>query len=149
MEKDTSDKPTREDQTEGQHRINEPELFMRKETEAENENSIRFSDSRSQDYPYDHLNVQTFLPVNHKCPENSCQQNFISLKGKEAPMKKERKMRADDNRKPLSKVPMPGVRAVEICHAVEDVKLQKVELNQGPLKTNKQSRDSYILTSSS
>lgn len=49
-------------------------------------------------------------------------------------MKKERKMRADDNRKPLSKVPMPGIRAIEICHAVEDVKLQEVELNQGPLK---------------
>lgn len=41
--KDKGDKPTREDQTEGQHRINEPELFMRKETEAEKENSIRFS----------------------------------------------------------------------------------------------------------
>lgn len=52
MEKDKSDKPTREDQTEGQHRINEPELLMRKETKAENENSIRFSviitDFRSQ-----------------------------------------------------------------------------------------------------
>lgn len=52
-------------------------------------------------------------------------------------MKKERKMRADDNRKPLSKVPMPGIRAIEICHAVEDVKLQEVELNQGPLKKKK------------
>lgn len=52
-------------------------------------------------------------------------------------MKKERKMRADDNRKPLSKVPMPGMRAIEVCHAVEDVKLQEVELNQGPLKKNK------------
>lgn len=48
-------------------------------------------------------------------------------------MKKERKMRANDNRKPLSKVPMPGMRAIEVCHAVEDVKLQEVELNQGPL----------------
>lgn len=52
-------------------------------------------------------------------------------------MKKERKMRADDNRKPLSKVPMPGMRAIEVCHAVEDVKLQEVELNQGPLKKKK------------
>lgn len=81
--------------------------------------------------------MQTFLPVTHKCPENSCQQNFISFKGKEAAMKKERKMRANDNRKALSKVPMPGMRAIEICHAVEDVKLQEVELNQGPLKKKK------------
>lgn len=43
MEKDDSEKPTREDQTEGQHRIDEPELFMRKETEAEREKCIRFS----------------------------------------------------------------------------------------------------------
>lgn len=42
MGKDKSDDtPTREDQAEGQHRINEPELFMRKEAEAENENCIR------------------------------------------------------------------------------------------------------------
>lgn len=54
-------------------------------------------------------------------------------------MKKERKMRADDDGEALSKVPVPGMRAVEVCHAVEDVKLQEVELNQGPLKkqTNK------------
>ena len=45
-------------------------------------------------------------------------------------MKKERKMRAKDNGKPLSKVPMPGMRAIGICHTVEDV-----ELNQGQLKT--------------
>lgn len=38
MEKYKSEKPTREEQTEGQHRINEPELFMRKETEAKNKN---------------------------------------------------------------------------------------------------------------
>lgn len=81
--------------------------------------------------------MQILLPVNHKGPENSCQQNFISFKGKEAPMKEEGKMRADDNRKALSKVPMPGMRAVEICHTVEDVKLQEVELNQGPLKKKK------------
>ena len=76
------------------------------------------------------MDMQTLLPVNHKCPENSCQQNFISFKGNEAPMKKERKMRAKDNGKPLSKVPMPGMRAIGICHTVEDV-----ELNQGQLKT--------------
>lgn len=43
VEKDDSEEPTREDQTEGQHRIDEPELFMRKETEAEREKCIRFS----------------------------------------------------------------------------------------------------------
>lgn len=43
MEKDKSDRPTREDHAEGHHRINEPEFFMRKETEAKNKNSIRFS----------------------------------------------------------------------------------------------------------
>lgn len=53
-------------------------------------------------------------------------------------MKEEGKMRADDNRKALSKVPMPGMRAVEVCHTVEDVKLQEVELNQGPLKKKHQ-----------
>lgn len=52
-------------------------------------------------------------------------------------MKKERKMRADDDRKPLGEVPVPGMRAVEICHTVEDVKLQEVELNQGPLTKTK------------
>lgn len=65
-------------------------------------------------------------------------------------MKEEGKMRADGNRKALSKVPMPGMRAVEICHTVEDVKLQEVELNQSPLKIKKRNtkdiRDSYILT---
>lgn len=43
MENDDSEKPTGEDQTEGQHRIDEPELFMRKETEAGREKRIRFS----------------------------------------------------------------------------------------------------------
>lgn len=68
-------------------------------------------------------------------------------------MKKERKMRANDNRKALSKVPVPGMRAIEICHAVEDVQPQEVELNQGPLKKkpkqNKEIKDSYILTNRS
>lgn len=65
-------------------------------------------------------------------------------------MKKERKMRADDDRKPLGEVPVPGMRAVEICHAVEDVKLQEVELNQGPLtKTKKGSTLIFDLTGSS
>lgn len=64
-------------------------------------------------------------------------------------MKKEGKMRANDNRKPLSKVPVPGMRAIEICHAVEDVQLQEVELNQGPLKKNKEIKDTYILTNRS
>lgn len=41
-------------------------------------------------------------------------------------MKKERKMRANDNSEPLSEVPVPGMRAIEICHTVEDVKLQEV-----------------------
>lgn len=59
-------------------------------------------------------------------------------------MKKERKMRADDNRKPLSKVPMPGMRAIEICHAVEDVKLQEVELNQGPLRKKKRNQRPFF-----
>lgn len=61
-------------------------------------------------------------------------------------MKKERKMRADDDRKPLSEVPVPGMGAVEICHAVQDVKLQEVELNQGPLsKTKKSSAHKHFL----
>lgn len=58
-------------------------------------------------------------------------------------MKKERKMRANDDRKPLSEVPVPGMRAVEICHAVQDVKLQEVELNQCPLTKTKKS-STYI-----
>lgn len=43
MEKDEGEKPTGEDQTEGQHRVDEPELFVRKETEVETEKCIRFS----------------------------------------------------------------------------------------------------------
>lgn len=61
-------------------------------------------------------------------------------------MKEEGKMRADDNRKALSKVPMPGMRAVEICHTVEDVKLQEVELNQGPLKKKPKPLETLIFS---
>ena len=49
-------------------------------------------------------------------------------------MKKEGKMRAHDDGKALSEVPVPGVRAVEISHTVKDVKLQEVELHHGPLE---------------
>lgn len=48
-------------------------------------------------------------------------------------------MRADDDGEALSEVPVPGMRAVEICHAVQDVELQEVELNQGPLTKTKKS----------
>ena len=48
-------------------------------------------------------------------------------------MKKERKMRADHSGEPLSEVPVPRMRAVKISHAVDDVKLQEVELDHGPL----------------
>lgn len=48
-------------------------------------------------------------------------------------MKKEGEMRADDDGEPLSEVPVPGMRAIEISHTVEDVELQEVELDQGPL----------------
>lgn len=58
-------------------------------------------------------------------------------------MKKERKVRADDDREPLGEVPVPGMSAVEICHAVQDVELQEVELNQGPL-TNTTKSATYI-----
>lgn len=49
-------------------------------------------------------------------------------------MKEERKMRANDDREPLSEVPVPGMRAIEVCHTVENVELQEVELHQGPLE---------------
>lgn len=148
-EKDDSEEPTREDQTEGQHRVDEPELFMGKETEAGRENCIRFSVIVTLVYDWllpGHMAAHVTTnksPVYHKCPENSCQQNFISFEGEEAPVKKEREMRADDDRKPLSEVPVPGVGAVEIGHAVQDVKLQEVELNQGPLTKTKES-STYI-----
>lgn len=48
-------------------------------------------------------------------------------------MKKEKKMGADHDGKALSEVPVPGVRAVEISHTVEDVKLEEVELHQSQL----------------
>lgn len=43
-------------------------------------------------------------------------------------------MRADHDGEALSKVPVPRMRAVEISHTVEDVKLEEVELDHGPLK---------------
>lgn len=52
-------------------------------------------------------------------------------------MKKERKMRTDHHGKALREVPVPGVRAVEIGHTVEDVKLQEVKLHHGPLRNKK------------
>lgn len=92
-----------EHHTERQHRVDEPELLVRKQT------------------------------VNHKCPDDCCQQNLVSFEGDGAPMEKEWKMRADHDSKPLSEVPVPGMRAVEISHAIEDVKPQEVELHHGPL----------------
>lgn len=84
---------------------------------------------------YEPMNVTTdILPVNHECPDDCCQQNFISFVGDGAPMKKERKMRTDHNGEPLSEVPVPRMRAIEISHTVEDVKFQEVELHHGPLK---------------
>ena len=53
-------------------------------------------------------------------------------------MKKKWKMRADDNSKPLGEVPVPGVRAVEISHTMEDVEFEEVELHQGPLEDGNQ-----------
>lgn len=79
------------------------------------------------------------LPVNYDCPDDCRQQDFVSLEGKRASMKKEWKMRADHDCKPLSDVPVPGVRAVETRHTVEDVKLQEVELHHGPLERKKES----------
>lgn len=73
------------------------------------------------------------LPVNSDGPDDCHQQDFVSFEGQAASVKKEWKMRADDNRKPLSEVPVPGVRAIEIRHTVEDVELQEVELYDGPL----------------
>lgn len=73
------------------------------------------------------------VPVNEERPNNSCQQNFISSESQGAPVKKEGEVRADDDGEPLSEVPVPGMRAIEISHAVEDVELEEVELHQGPL----------------
>lgn len=81
------------------------------------------------------MNVNAdILPVHRDRPDDCGQQNFVSFEGDAAPMKKERKMRANHNRKPLSEVPVPGVGAIEIGHTVEDVKLQEVELHHGPLR---------------
>lgn len=73
-------------------------------------------------------------PVNHERPDDCCQQYLVSFEGDAAPVKKERKMRADYDGEALSEVPVPRMRAVEISHTVEDVKLEEVELDHGPLK---------------
>lgn len=78
--------------------------------------------------------MEDTVPVNKQRPSNSYQQNGISPEGQRAPMKKERKMRANDDREPLSEVPVPGMRAIEVGHTVENVELQEVELHQGPLE---------------
>lgn len=63
VDKDGREKPTGEEQTEGQHRVDEPELFMRKETEAGMDKVISFglglAGFRTHDQPWDHLNVVT------------------------------------------------------------------------------------------
>lgn len=74
------------------------------------------------------------LPVNHNRPDDCSQQDLVSLEGEGAPVNKEWKVRTDHNGKTLSEVPVPGMRAVEISHTVEDVKLEEVELHHGPLK---------------
>lgn len=91
-------------------------------------------------HQYEPINENAdILPVNHKCPDDCCQQNLVSFEGDGAPMEKEWKMRADHDSKPLSEVPVPGMRAVEISHAIEDVKPQEVELHHGPLKNRERS----------
>lgn len=77
-------------------------------------------------------------PVNCDGPDDSCQQDFVSLEGEHATMKKEREMRADHHSKALSEVPVPGVRAVEISHTVQDVKLEEVKLHWCPLENRKE-----------
>lgn len=77
-------------------------------------------------------------PVNCDGPDDSCQQDFVSLEGEHATVKKEREMRADHHGKALSEVPVPGVRAVEISHTVQDVKLEEVKLHWCPLENRKE-----------
>lgn len=77
---------------------------------------------------------KTILPVHHKGPHNSSQQDFVFSEGEGASMKKKWKMGPDHDGEPLSEVPVPGMGAVEICHPVDDVELQKVVLNQRPLE---------------
>lgn len=74
------------------------------------------------------------LPVNDDGPDDRCQQNFVSSVGEGAAVKKKGKMRTNDDGKSLSEVPVPGVRAVETSHAMEDVELEEVELHHGPLQ---------------
>lgn len=59
-------------------------------------------------------------------------------------MKEEGKMGTDHNGKALSEVPVPGMRTVELGHTVEDVKLEEVELHQGPLSNRRQLLDLYF-----
>ncbi|CAG5855535.1 unnamed protein product [Menidia menidia] len=73
-------------------------------------------------------------PVYAYGPDHCHQEDFVSSEGESASVKKEREMRADHNSEALREVPVPGVRAVEIGHAVEDVELEEVELHQSPLK---------------
>lgn len=74
------------------------------------------------------------VPVNQQRPNDGHQQNCVSPEGQRAAMKKEGKMRTNDGREPLSEVPVPGMRAIEVGHTVENVELQEVELHQGPLE---------------
>lgn len=73
------------------------------------------------------------LPVHHQRPGHCSQQDLVLPEAEDAAVKKERKMRADHHGEALGEVPVPGVRAVEVGHAVEDVELQEVELHHGPL----------------
>lgn len=82
--------------------------------------------------------TRTFLPVNSDCPDDRCQQNLVLFEGDAAPVKEERKVRADHDGKALSDVPVPRMRAVEVRHTVQDVKLQEVELHHGPLRTREE-----------
>lgn len=81
------------------------------------------------------MDVNTdILPVNPDGPDDRCQQNCVSFEGDAEPVKEERKVWADHDGKPLSEVPVPGMRAVEVRYTMEDVKLQEVELHHGPLR---------------
>lgn len=80
----------------------------------------------------------TDSPVNCDGPDDRCQQDFVSLEGKHATVKEKREMRPDHDGEPLSEVPVPGVRAVEISHTVQDVKLEEVELHWCPLENKEE-----------
>lgn len=85
-------------------------------------------------------------PVNHEGPDYCCQQNFISSVSQNASMQKERQMRADHHGKPLSEIPVPRMRAIEISHTVDDVELQEVELDHSPLKNRQSSLSTALQT---